>query len=115
NLYARAERNPLCQHARLLGYVVLATVRQRSECLLTFPSETENKGDAAIYTAQQMILAGMGITTMEACRFAEGKGCNATAYRKALEDHKPYSAIMMAGGGNFNDFYWEDQPARIKT
>lgn len=22
---------------------------------------------------------------------------------------------MMAGGGNFNDFYWEDQPARIKT
>jgi exopolysaccharide biosynthesis predicted pyruvyltransferase EpsI len=100
----------------MVTWVCNATVFiQWGICLLTYPSETENKGDAAIYTAQQMVLASMGITTMEACRFAEGSGCNGTAYRKALEDHKPYSAIMMAGGGNFNDFYWEDQPARIKT
>jgi exopolysaccharide biosynthesis predicted pyruvyltransferase EpsI len=31
-----------------------------------------------------------------------------------LESHRPHSAIIMAGGGNFNDFYWEDQPSRMK-
>lgn len=30
--------------------------------------ETENKGDAAIWSAQQMMLATLGIETMEACR-----------------------------------------------
>lgn len=31
--------------------------------------ETENKGDAAIWTAQQILLTMMGIETMEACRY----------------------------------------------
>jgi exopolysaccharide biosynthesis predicted pyruvyltransferase EpsI len=36
-----------------------------------------------------------------------------TKFTAALESHAPHSAIIMAGGGNFNDFYWEDQPSRI--
>ncbi|KAI5267737.1 hypothetical protein E4T47_07985 [Aureobasidium subglaciale] len=75
--------------------------------------ETENKGDAAIWSAQQILLSMMGIETMEACRFMD-KGCNMTKFTQALDDHKPNSAIIMAGGGNFNDYYWEDQPSRIK-
>jgi exopolysaccharide biosynthesis predicted pyruvyltransferase EpsI len=55
----------------------------------------------------------MGIETMEACRFMD-KGCNMTKFTQALEDHKPNSAIIMAGGGNFNDYYWEDQPSRME-
>jgi hypothetical protein len=31
--------------------------------------ETENKGDAAIWTAQQILLTMMGIETMDACRY----------------------------------------------
>lgn len=31
--------------------------------------ETENKGDAAIWSAQQMLLSILGIETMEACRY----------------------------------------------
>jgi hypothetical protein len=31
--------------------------------------ETENKGDAAIWTAQQILLSMLGIETMEACRY----------------------------------------------
>jgi hypothetical protein len=30
--------------------------------------ETENKGDAAIWSAQQILLSILGIETMEACR-----------------------------------------------
>jgi exopolysaccharide biosynthesis predicted pyruvyltransferase EpsI len=75
--------------------------------------ETENKGDAAIWSAQQILLSMMGIETMEACRFMD-KGCNMTKFTQALEDHKPNSAIIMAGGGNFNDYYWEDQPSRME-
>lgn len=75
--------------------------------------ETENKGDAAIWSAQQILLSMMGIETMEACRFMD-KGCNMTKFTQALDDHKPNSAIIMAGGGNFNDYYWEDQPSRME-
>lgn len=75
--------------------------------------ETENKGDAAIWAAQQILLSMMGITTMEACRFMD-KGCDMEKFTKALDDHKPNSAIIMAGGGNFNDYYWEDQPSRVE-
>jgi exopolysaccharide biosynthesis predicted pyruvyltransferase EpsI len=42
------------------------------------------------------------------------RGCDLENFKAALEWHSPYSAIIMAGGGNFNDFYWDDQPARIK-
>jgi len=35
-------------------------------------------------------------------------------FKALLQWHHPYSAIIMAGGGNFNDFYWEDQPSRIR-
>ncbi|CAD0082660.1 unnamed protein product [Aureobasidium vineae] len=75
--------------------------------------ETENKGDAAIWSAQQILLSMMGIETMEACRFMD-RGCNMTKFTQALDDHKPNSAIIMAGGGNFNDYYWEDQPSRME-
>lgn len=76
--------------------------------------ETENKGDAAIWAAQQILLNTMGITSMEACRFlSKKKGCDVDKFKKALKDHAPHSGIIMAGGGNFNDFYWEDQPSRI--
>ncbi|KAF2104266.1 hypothetical protein NA57DRAFT_62889 [Rhizodiscina lignyota] len=74
--------------------------------------ETENKGDAAIWAAQQMLLSEMGIESHESCRFLD-KGCNAEQFRAALEHYKPHSAVVMAGGGNFNDYYWEDQPSRI--
>ncbi|RMJ11306.1 hypothetical protein BHE90_009711 [Fusarium euwallaceae] len=75
--------------------------------------ETENKGDAAIWSAQQILLSILGIETMEACRFMH-QGCNMEKFRKGLEEHRPHSAIIMAGGGNFNDYYWEDQPSRMK-
>lgn len=42
------------------------------------------------------------------------KDCDIKKFRKRLEEHKPHSAIIMAGGGNFNDYYWEDQPSRMK-
>lgn len=75
--------------------------------------ETENKGDAAIWSAQQILLSILGIDTMEACRFMH-KGCDMAKFRKSLKDHEPHSGIIMAGGGNFNDYYWEDQPSRMK-
>ncbi|KAH8685112.1 polysaccharide pyruvyl transferase-domain-containing protein [Ilyonectria robusta] len=75
--------------------------------------ETENKGDAAIWSAQQMMLATLGIETMEACRFMH-KGCNMTEFTARLDEHRPHSGIIMAGGGNFNDYYWEDQPSRME-
>jgi len=40
--------------------------------------------------------------------------CDLGRFNESLRAHQPYSAIIMAGGGNFNDFYWEDQPSRIK-
>jgi exopolysaccharide biosynthesis predicted pyruvyltransferase EpsI len=46
-------------------------------------------------------------------RFTD-KECDLAKYRAALDAHKPHSAILIAGGGNFNDFYWEDQPSRMK-
>lgn len=42
------------------------------------------------------------------------KGCDMEKFRAKLEQHRPHSAIIMAGGGNFNDYYWEDQPSRMK-
>ena len=42
------------------------------------------------------------------------KGCDMEKFKARLEEHKPHSAIIMAGGGNFNDYYWEDQPSRMK-
>ncbi|KAF7557771.1 hypothetical protein G7Z17_g387 [Cylindrodendrum hubeiense] len=75
--------------------------------------ETENKGDAAIWSAQQMLLATLGIETMQACRFMH-KGCDMQKFTAKLEEHRPHSGIIMAGGGNFNDYYWEDQPSRMK-
>lgn len=75
--------------------------------------ETENKGDAAIWSAQQILLSILGIDTMEACRFMH-KGCDMEKFRQSLKDHEPHSGIIMAGGGNFNDYYWEDQPSRMK-
>lgn len=42
------------------------------------------------------------------------KDCDLTQFRSALESHQPYSAIIMSGGGNFNDYYWDDHPARIE-
>ncbi|KAF4468010.1 hypothetical protein FALBO_5104 [Fusarium albosuccineum] len=75
--------------------------------------ETENKGDAAIWSAQQILLSILGIETMEACRFMD-RGCDMEKFRGKLEEHRPHSAIIMAGGGNFNDYYWEDQPSRMK-
>ncbi|KAF8249197.1 hypothetical protein K440DRAFT_492397, partial [Wilcoxina mikolae CBS 423.85] len=75
--------------------------------------ETENKGDAAIWAAQQILLTMLGITSMEACRFLD-EGCDLQKFKSVLEAHKPYSAIIMAGGGNFNDYYHTDHPSRIK-
>lgn len=75
--------------------------------------ETENKGDAAIWSAQQILLSILGIETMEACRFLH-KGCDVKKFTQRLDEHRPHSGIIMAGGGNFNDYYWEDQPSRMK-
>ncbi|KAM6480778.1 polysaccharide pyruvyl transferase-domain-containing protein [Trichoderma sp. SZMC 28011] len=75
--------------------------------------ETENKGDAAIWSAQQILMSMLGIEMMEACRFVD-RDCDIGKFRKVLEEHRPHSAIIMAGGGNFNDYYWEDQPSRMK-
>ncbi|KAF5003744.1 hypothetical protein FDECE_9715, partial [Fusarium decemcellulare] len=75
--------------------------------------QTENKGDAVIWVAQETLLATLGITTMSVCRYTD-KYCDLDKFRKDLEDHKPYSAIIMAGGGNFNDFFMDDHPARLK-
>lgn len=40
--------------------------------------------------------------------------CDVNKYWAKLEYYRPHSAIIMAGGGNFNDYYWEDQPSRMK-
>jgi len=74
--------------------------------------ETENKGDAAIWSAQQILLSTLGIDSMEACRFLD-KGCDLARYKAQLDAHKPHSAILMAGGGNFNDYYTTDHPSRL--
>jgi exopolysaccharide biosynthesis predicted pyruvyltransferase EpsI len=41
------------------------------------------------------------------------KDCDLPKFNNTLQKHGRHSAIIMAGGGNFNDFYWEDQPSRI--
>jgi exopolysaccharide biosynthesis predicted pyruvyltransferase EpsI len=41
------------------------------------------------------------------------KDCDIAKFRRKLEEHRPHSGIIMAGGGNFNDYYWEDQPSRM--
>ncbi|KAH7119353.1 polysaccharide pyruvyl transferase-domain-containing protein [Dactylonectria estremocensis] len=75
--------------------------------------QTENKGDAVIWVAQETLLATLGITTMSVCRYTD-KDCDIEKFRKNLADHQPYSGIIMAGGGNFNDFFMDDHPARLK-
>ncbi|KAF1990781.1 hypothetical protein K402DRAFT_324385 [Aulographum hederae CBS 113979] len=75
--------------------------------------ETENKGDAAIWSAQQILLSMFGITSMEACRFID-EGCDTELFKSKLDAHAPRAAILMAGGGNFNDYYHTDHPARLK-
>lgn len=42
------------------------------------------------------------------------RDCDLEKFNSSLVAHKPHSAIIIAGGGNFNDFYWEDQPSRMK-
>ena len=74
--------------------------------------ETENKGDAAIWSAQQILLSMLGIQTMEVCRYLH-KGCDVPKFTAAIDKHRPHSGIIMAGGGNFNDYYWDDQPSRM--
>lgn len=74
---------------------------------------TENKGDAVIWIAQDILLATLGIKSMESCRYVD-KDCDFERFSMAMEAHKSHSAIIMAGGGNFNDLFWDDQPARIK-
>ncbi|BFZ60687.1 hypothetical protein YB2330_001729 [Saitoella coloradoensis] len=74
--------------------------------------ETENKGDAAIWVAQQILLNMLGITTMEVCRYVD-RGCDMEKFAGALKGHE-HSAIVIAGGGNTNDFYWDDVPSRFK-
>lgn len=78
---------------------------------------TENKGDAAIWVAQDILLATLGIKTMRSCRYVEREKCSIDEWTQELEDHKPNSAIIMAGGGNFNDYFrkfWDDHPARLR-
>ncbi len=42
------------------------------------------------------------------------KNCDLDLFRRKLEWFRPHSAIIMAGGGNFNDYYWDDQPSRMR-
>lgn len=60
-----------------------------------------------------MLLGVLGITPMASCRYLD-RGCNVDQFKARLEEHVGRSAVIMAGGGNFNDFWWDDQPARIK-
>lgn len=55
----------------------------------------------------------MPVPTLTKHSFVD-KDCDMDKFTAALEEHKPHSAIIMAGGGNFNDYYWEDQPSRMK-
>lgn len=43
------------------------------------------------------------------------RDCDIKHFWDVLEKHRPHSTIVMAGGGNFNDYNWEDQPSRMKT
>ncbi|KAF1991896.1 hypothetical protein K402DRAFT_459126 [Aulographum hederae CBS 113979] len=75
--------------------------------------ETENKGDAAIWTGQQILLKMLGIETSESCRFFD-KACNMERFNASLAFHNPYSSILISGGGTFNDYVWVDQPSRLE-
>lgn len=74
---------------------------------------TENKGDAVIWVAQEILLATLGITTMETCRYID-RDCDVPRWDAGLKDNAPHAGIIMAGGGNFNDFFEDDHPARLK-
>lgn len=74
---------------------------------------TENKGDAVIWVAQDILLSTLGISTMQACRYID-KDCDLDAWRAGLVEYAPHSGIIMAGGGNFNDYFEDDHPARLK-
>ena len=65
---------------------------------------TENKGDAAIWAAQQILLNILGIRTMQVCRYYT-KGCDKDAWDGAMKHYSKMSAVAIAGGGNFNDYY----------
>jgi len=91
----------------------ITAIRSLHSAKTDIPTETENKGDAAIWSAQQILLAQLGIQSEQSCRFID-KECDTERFNASLAFHHPYSAIIMAGGGNFNDFYWEDQPSRLK-
>ena len=65
---------------------------------------TENKGDAAIWAAQQILLNILGIRTMQVCRYYT-KGCDKEAWDGAMKQYSKESAVAIAGGGNFNDYY----------
>lgn len=76
-----------------------------------FPTETGNKGDAAIWTGQNILFAYLGISTMETCRYMSQ--CDLAKFNASLEAHPNSSAIVLAGGGNFNDYYWDDLPSKV--
>lgn len=95
------------------GVISVRTTIGMQRHLADLLTETENKGDAAIWSAQQILLSMLGIQSEQSCRFLD-KDCDLERFNATLKAHHPHSAIIMAGGGNFNDYYWEDQPSRMK-
>lgn len=56
----------------------------------------------------------MGITRMETCRYLS-HDCDVPRFKAALDAHPNRSAIVLAGGGNFNDYYWDDLPSKVNV
>jgi len=74
-----------------------------------------NKGDAAIWVGESILLKALNIETVYVC---SGRGgYNATHLRETLEQHggPGSTAILYHGGGNFGDIWYGEQRLREKV
>jgi exopolysaccharide biosynthesis predicted pyruvyltransferase EpsI len=79
---------------------------------MTMLTPERNKGDAAIWSGQSILLEILGIAQVY---IAHGRGdYNATLMRQTLEEHggPGKTAILFHGGGNFGDIWYREQDMR---
>jgi len=94
------------QQEALLSAFEASLAGHQHVALLGYPDH-ENKGDAAIWLGEKILLAALGKVTVFEATWKRYKEEN---LRSALEGY-PNLVILLHGGGNFGDLYmWELKP-----
>ena len=94
------------QQAALITAFAQDLKPHKHAALVGFPAH-ENKGDAAIWIGEKILLASLGIKTVYEASWSNFR---CAALDNVIEQH-PDLVILLHGGGNFGDLYaWEMEP-----